>query len=285
MFNLIVKYSPWADGQDTVGAGRTFEYTTLDLETRFKPGGRVGLTALAELPTLFVAETLGKVDPVAHVGTITRARLVGQDIVLNYSYDPAIPGIPNSVLQSVAPDLGIEEFEFSRTHWSVKDADLYRALLRGLQPRKLRPRVFKLADPEGIEPSLVSAMMPFSPAFDAVYATLQSAAQEAALRCRRADDIWENPAVIQDVVSLIDKSSIVIADCTGRNPNVFYEIGIAHTLGREVILITQAAADIPFDLRHLRFVTYLNNGEGLRSLSQRVLQRMQSIAGVPAQLG
>jgi hypothetical protein len=48
------------------------------------------------------------------------------------------------------------------------------------------------------------------------------------------------------------RSRVVICDCTGRNPNVFYEIGIAHTLGREVILITQNPEDIPFDLRHLR---------------------------------
>ena len=74
------------------------------------------------------------------------------------------------------------------------------------------------------------------------------------------------PWIIQDVVSLIDKSRVVICDCTGRNANVFYEIGIAHTLGREVILITQNEADIPFDLRHLRYVKYLNNAEGRQVL-------------------
>jgi hypothetical protein len=83
---------------------------------------------------------------------------------------------------------------------------------------------------------------------------------------------------MQDVVSLIDRSRVVIADCTSRNPNVFYEIGIAHTLGREVILITQNDADIPFDLRHLRYVRYLNNGEGLADLERRLLPRLQAIA-------
>jgi hypothetical protein len=90
---------------------------------------------------------------------------------------------------------------------------------------------------------------------------LREIVEGAGLKCRRADDIWENPAVMQDVVSLIDRSRVVICDCTGRNPNVFYEIGVAHTLGREVILITQSQEDIPFDLRHLRYVSYLNNGE------------------------
>jgi hypothetical protein len=109
-------------------------------------------------------------------------------------------------------------------------ADLYLTLLRNSQPRRQQPMVFHLAENENIEPSLVSAMMPFDASFNAVYAALQRTAESAGLRCRRADDIWENPAVIQDVVSLIDRSRVVICDCTGRNPNVFYEIGIAHTL-------------------------------------------------------
>lgn len=175
-------------------------------------------------------------------------------------------------------DLDIDSTEFTRTHWAIKDADLFRVLLRELQPRRTGPKVFSSADSEQIEPTLVSAMMPFHPSFDKVYAALQASAVSAGMRCRRADDIWENPAVIQDVVSLIDKSSVVICDCSGRNPNVFYEIGIAHTLGREVILITRTESDIPFDLRHLRYVSYLNNGEGLDALKVRLSARLADLA-------
>jgi hypothetical protein len=56
-------------------------------------------------------------------------------------------------------------------------------------------------------------------------------------------------------------------------PNVFYEIGIAHTLGRDVILITQIEPDIPFDLLHLRYLHYLNNAEGLAALDARLRAR------------
>jgi hypothetical protein len=122
-------------------------------------------------------------------------------------------------------------------------------------------------------------MMPFHPAFDEVYRWLRETVERAGLKCRRADDIWENPAVMQDVVSLIDRSRVVICDCTGRNPNVFYEIGIAHTLGREVILLTQSQEDIPFDLRHLRYVSYLNNGEGRKDLQRRVETRLANLVG------
>jgi hypothetical protein len=74
--------------------------------------------------------------------------------------------------------------------------------------------------------------------------------------CLRADEIWENPAIIQYILTLIEKSFVVFCDCSGRNPNVFYEIGISHSLGREVVLITQADEDIPFDLRHRRNINH-----------------------------
>jgi hypothetical protein len=244
-----------------------------------KPGGQqLDFNSLMTFPTVFMQETTGALDQVARVGTITRARISGRDITLDYAFDLGVPSLPNHILLGFAADLDIEDFEFSRTHWAIKDTDLFRSLLRISQPRRQRPTVFQIPEHENIEPSLVSAMMPFHPSFDAVYATLQRTAEASNLRCRRADDIWENPAVIQDVVALIDRSSVVICDCTGRNPNVFYEIGIAHTLGREVILITQPEADIPVDLRHLRYVQYLNNGEGLNALSARLHPRLSGLA-------
>ncbi len=69
----------------------------------------------------------------------------------------------------------------------------------------------------------------------------------------------------------------MICDCTGKNPNVFYEAGIAHTLGKEVILITQSASDVPFDLRHLRYVSYLNNREGRKELAVQVQARLTTL--------
>ena len=62
------------------------------------------------------------------------------------------------------------------------------------------------------------------------------------------------------------------------NTNVFYEAGIAHTLGKnEVILITQSHDDVPFDLRRLRYLHYLNNNEGRAKLAEDILERVQAI--------
>ena len=194
-----------------------------------------------------------------------------------YHYNPKIPPITNKSLQTFAAKLDIDPndtWEFERTHWAIKDVDLFKVLMENMQLRRQQPSVFQISDPEQIEPTLVSAMMPFSPDFDDVYAKLQETAGALDLQCQRADDIWEDPKIIQDVVSLIDRSRAVICDCSGRNPNVFYEIGIAHTLGREVILITRNKEDIPFDLQHLRYVPYLNNSEGLEKLGAKLRERL-----------
>jgi hypothetical protein len=217
-------------------------------------------------------------DQLAYAGTITRARIVGRDISIEYTLDPDIPPLLNSIICDKKLEFDMShDFEFSRTHWAVKDIDLYRVLLRNFQPRRHRPSVFTIPAHEKIEPALVSVMMPFDAGFAPVYDSLKATVARVDLRCRRVDEIWENPAIIQDIVSLIDRSRVVICDCTGRNPNVFYEIGIAHTLGREVILITQNKGDIPFDLRHLRYVLYLNNAEGREALSTALETRLSAL--------
>ena len=277
MFNLIVSGSGWQTHRDSFGSGRVLEYTDTAVAQRFMPNKVLDINAVSKLPTLFMSETQGDGNQVAHVGTITQLKLSGADYQLEYAIDPAIRPIPNSSLLRMARELGIEDFEFSRTHWAIKDADLYKALLRSIHSDLPTPKVFQLS-PAPASLRMVSAMMPFSPGFDGVYAALGAAAVAVGKQCKRADDIWNHDAIIQDVVSLICKSSVVICDLTGKNANVFYEAGIAHSLGKDVILITQSADDVPFDLRHLRYIQYLNNGEGLQQLTVKVSERLQTLA-------
>ena len=211
----------------------------------------------------------------AYVGHINMVRLSGHDLYLEIILDEEVPSFKNSMMYANRIDLDINNF--SRNHWAVKDVDLYRFLLQNVRPRRQRPKVFQIPEHEEIITSLASAMMPFNSKFTAVYNSICLAAEGVNLRCRRADNIWENPAIIQDVVTLIDRSQVVICDCTERNPNVFYEIGIAHTLGREVILITQNEDDVPFDLRHLRYILYNDTDEGLIALTEDLKKRMCAI--------
>lgn len=278
MFNLVMLNIDWTSGRGSIPIDRVFEYTDDHIAEEFQEDGNPTLERLTALPCLFMEE--GITDEVVYVGQINRARIANRQVSFEFSLDADVPTLKNSVIYESRMELDMpHEFEFSRNHWALKDIDLYRFLLRNIRPRRQRPTVFQVPEHESIEPTLASAMMPFDAGFTTVYESIQLAATGAGLRCRRADDIWENAAIIQDVVALIDRSRIVICDCSGRNPNVFYEAGIAHTLGREVILITQSEHDIPFDLRHLRYVKYLNNTEGREALAIALQARMQTILG------
>ena len=272
MFNLLVQGSAWDGRRGKVSHGRVFEYTEDHLARRFTEGEKLNLEPLIQLPCLFMEEGTG--DQLARVGQITSARRSGGDILIEYGFDLDIRPIPNATIFATKTDFDISQFEFGRTHWAVKDVDLFRILLRLSIPQRRYPKVFCIPENERIEPSLVSVMMPFGDGFAPVYQSLGEAAEAVGLHCQRADEIWEDPAIIQDIVTLIDKSFVVICDCSTRNPNVFYELGIAHTLGREVVMVTQSDEDIPFDLRHLRYVRYLNNAEGREALKTRVTERL-----------
>ena len=73
---------------------------------------------------------------------------------------------------------------------------------------------------------------------------------------------------------------MVICDLIGKNAIVIYETGITHSLGKDVILISQSADDVPFDLRHLRYIQYLNNSEGLQQLTAKVKKRLETLAAI-----
>jgi hypothetical protein len=120
-------------------------------------------------------------------------------------------------------------------------------------------------------------MMPFDAGFKPVYQSIYAAATAAGMECLRADDIWEDSVVVQDIFNLIVRSQVVVVDFTGKNPNVMYETGIAHTLGKEVVPLTQIIDHIPFDLRHHRTLTYHPNTEGLGKLTSDLSARLRHL--------
>lgn len=139
------------------------------------------------------------------------------------------------------------------------------------------PKVFDVPDAITVQHDLAAIMMPFGAAFSPVYDAIKAACVETGLRCKRADDIWANSAILQDIVDLIFVAEIVVVDFTGKNPNVMYETGIAHTLGKHVVPITQSLDDVPFDLQSHRVLKYLPNREGLATLSLNLSDRLGTI--------
>jgi hypothetical protein len=100
-------------------------------------------------------------------------------------------------------------------------------------------------------------MMPFGHWFDTYYKELFiPAINEAGMESLRADELFSTGTVIEQIWEQIQKSKILLADLTGKNANVFYELGLAHAAHKPVVFTSGNLEDVPFDLRHLRVIIY-----------------------------
>ena len=100
-------------------------------------------------------------------------------------------------------------------------------------------------------------MMPFGPWMDAYYREIYvPAIREAGLEPVRADELFSTGSVIEQIWEQISRAKVLLADLTGKNANVFYELGLAHAANKPVVFTTGALEDVPFDLRHLRIALY-----------------------------
>lgn len=113
-------------------------------------------------------------------------------------------------------------------------------------------------------------LMPFDDDFDDVFEDLiRRPLESVGYQVRRADSLFNQQQILKDVVKGIADASIVIADVTGLNGNVLYELGLAHAMGKRTVMITQRLDELPFDLRPYRaneYSTRFNKAEDLRWL-------------------
>jgi nucleoside 2-deoxyribosyltransferase len=125
--------------------------------------------------------------------------------------------------------------------------------------------------------SQVFVLMPFEdnlrPVFDD---HIKKVSQKLGLTCERADDIFSAEVIISDVWSAIYYCDVCIVDCTNLNPNVFYELGVAHTLGKRCILIAQSGESFVFDVQHWRHIVYEYTPSGMKSFEEKLEKTLQN---------
>jgi hypothetical protein len=125
--------------------------------------------------------------------------------------------------------------------------------------------------------------MPFGRAGDELHAALKNLVESyCGLKCVRGDDLFGSGHIISEIRNQIAKTRFVIADLSGRNANVFYELGLCDGLGKRGILLTRRIADVPFDLRDRRCVEYVA-GRPLDSLTPKLISHVREcISTLPA---
>jgi len=104
----------------------------------------------------------------------------------------------------------------------------------------------------------VFVLTPFHPRYEKTYDLISSVCSKVGLKCRRGDEQFIRGGVLSHILKELTSASIVIANIDGRNPNVYYELGIAHALDKDVILISSSVEDVPFDLKSQRLIVWKN---------------------------
>lgn len=111
-----------------------------------------------------------------------------------------------------------------------------------------------------IKDKTIFCLTPFHKNFDKLYKCINTTCTNNGYECFRSDNQVQPGKVLQQIIKMMFESQLIIAVLDGKNPNVFYEIGIAHSIGKTVILIANLSkvSEIPFDLKSDRLLLYSN---------------------------
>lgn len=261
LFNLIVR----ANEAQPMLTSRMFEGTPEQFASAYRTATGFDFNALAQLPGIMTREF--ESDDLSAVAT------------LGYMDTPSInPAISKPILRFPSQallDLGLLDencWQNKRTHWRLCEGDPFRLFSKFLDGRPLP------VEPErssAYGPNLIAVMMPFTddPSIDPVYSALVEGSKRAGKKCKRVDEILTPTDITEDIFKLIASSSSVIADITGLNSNVMFEMGYAIGMGKQTVLICQGdIPQLPFDVSHRRVFSYKRDKDGLAILSDRIFK-------------
>ena len=128
-------------------------------------------------------------------------------------------------------------------------------------------------------PKGVFVAIPSGKKFKSIYRDLiNEPLENAGFRVTRAQDLSSARNILQDIIQGIERADVVVADLTGLNPNVFYEVGVAHALQKPVILLTQDIDKLPFDLQQYRTIPYSTKFDKAQRLADELTHLASRVA-------
>ena len=162
------------------------------------------------------------------------------------------------VLRTILP------FTLGQSQVGVQCVDKTDIIVRDFKVENIRPKAF--------------VVMQFSePYNDVYYDVIKKVCDELNIEVNRIDEAGGPGIIISDISREINESHLIIADITPRNPNVFYEVGYAHALGKPTILIAEKGTDLPFDVSPFRTLFYENSIGGKGRLEEGLRKHIQAI--------
>ena len=269
-FNVIIR----ASESFPVENERIFEDTDPTVAARFKnPDGTPNFELLRTLPTITSPEYADNSSAIAQIGYL------GAD--LSQCLNSVVASFPAVKLNRILASKG---WRGLRTRWMVFEGDPYKMLgdLRNNYNPVQSEAVLQFPNTP-INNKQIAVMMPFNPAYptpdmDPVYGAIKEAATQLEYECIRVDEIQRPTDITQDILKLIEGSKIIIADLSGANPNVYYEMGLAHARGRIVIPISRDRENLPFDNSYIRTILYHAYDEyGLNGLTAKLVKALEAL--------
>lgn len=212
-------------------------------------------------------------------------RLIEQSLLIPRYLLWLSPCIHNIIIKIQANGVYCAPNRSSPHHWETAEAllvliEFIRIIRNKLKFKELKgmlvtPHVFPNQH-YSVDPSLVFIIMPFEKdLLENVLPVFSKAVEDAnlGLHAITSEMDWSNPRIMDGIWENINRASFIIADCTRRNPNVFYEIGISHTIGKFTFLCGQQKKDFPFDISGIRSHNYKDlSYNSMQKLSQAIVK-------------
>lgn len=124
----------------------------------------------------------------------------------------------------------------------------------------------------------IFVVMQFGEQYDSLYTeVIKPISSEMGLESYRADDVYKPGIILQDIIKGIVEAEIIVAEITPPNPNVFYELGYAHAIDKNAILLAERGNKLPFDIQGYRCIFYDNTIRGKRDVEEHLRKHLVNI--------
>jgi hypothetical protein len=125
-----------------------------------------------------------------------------------------------------------------------------------------------------IDKKLVFVLTPFHAEHQRTFEVIAASCKDAGLNCLRGDEEFSSGDILSHIVTLMVKANIVIANIDGRNANVAYELGIAHAIGKPVIIVSRTLQQLPFDVQSKRIIVYSDTDDLRVTLKNELIRAL-----------
>jgi hypothetical protein len=148
-----------------------------------------------------------------------------------------------------------------------------KIIYKGIEEVKIKDIKFFPKNPQAF------IVMQFSEVYNSLYKeVILPVCEEYGYEVIRADDMYTTGLIIEDITRAIQESSLVIADITPNNPNVYYEVGYAHGINKSTILLSDKNREkIPFDISGFRLLFYENSIAGKPNVETALRKHLEAI--------